>query len=279
MNRATRETEQDTPRTDDQSSWALQLFSKSVLKQRKLKEISAVLGDCSSKRCLDLGSDNGVISFLLRSRGGCWASADLSPETVNSIRSLVGTDVHLVAGGELPFADEEFDAIAVVDMLEHVPDDRRLMEELRRVLKPGGLLVLNVPNLKTGSPLRLIRHLIGQTDEAHGHLRPGYSESDLQELCGQHLVLERTHTYSRFFSELIDTMIVFGYGLLAGASSKEPQKVSKGLVVTEEGLKKFHKKFRMYSAIYPVVKSVSKLDLLIPFVPGFMRLAVCRKRS
>ncbi|MCB0344896.1 MAG: class I SAM-dependent methyltransferase [Bdellovibrionales bacterium] len=264
--------------SDSATSWALRLFSKSVLKQRKWKELTRALGDCSGKRCLDLGSDNGVISYLLRRRGGSWASADLSEETVDSIRSLVKNDVHLIKNQVLPFADGEFDAVAVVDMLEHVPDDSAFMLELSRVLKPGGLLLLNVPNLKPLSPLRLLRQMIGQTDEAHGHLRPGYNDESLKQLFGSELQLERSHTYSRFFSELIDTAIVFAYGLLSGGHKAEnSEEVSKGLVVTEAGLKKFEKKFKLYSMIYPLVLAVSKLDLLIPFLPGFMRMAVVRK--
>ena len=96
--------------------WALRLFRKSVLKQRKLAELTRSLGPTDGLRCLDLGSDNGVVSLLLRRRGGRWASADLAPEAVASIRELVGTDVHQVTGDRLPFADAEFDRVAVVDM-------------------------------------------------------------------------------------------------------------------------------------------------------------------
>ena len=46
--------------------WALRLFRKSVLKQRKLREIHGLLGPTEGLRCLDLGSDNGVVSLLLR---------------------------------------------------------------------------------------------------------------------------------------------------------------------------------------------------------------------
>ncbi len=261
------------------AAWALELFSKSVLKQRKFKELTAAIGDSAGKRCLDLGSDNGVISYKLRQRGGSWASADLSSETVESIRSLVGSDVHLIQGQRLPFQDEEFDIVAVVDMLEHVPDDAAFMSELCRVMKSEGVLVINVPNLKNTSPLRMFRHAIGQTDEAHGHLRPGYDEKQLRRICPPDLTFSRSHTYSRFFSELVDTAIVFAYSLLSGGhSAAESQEVSKGLVVTEEGMRKFQKKFKLYSMIYPLVLAFSKLDLLIPFVPGFMRLAVLRKR-
>ena len=70
------------------SEWALALFRRSVLKQRKLAEITAMLGPTAGLRCLDLGSDNGIVSLLLRRGGGDWASADMTGESVASIREL-----------------------------------------------------------------------------------------------------------------------------------------------------------------------------------------------
>ena len=54
--------------------WALALYRRSVLKQRKLAELVRSLGATDGLRCRDLGSDNGVVSLLLRERGGSWAS-------------------------------------------------------------------------------------------------------------------------------------------------------------------------------------------------------------
>ena len=113
--------------------WALALFRRSVLKQRKYAEIARALGPTDGLRCLDLGSDNGVVSLLLRRAGGRWASADLTMEAVASIRGLVGTEVHQTDGERLPFADAEFDRVVVVDMLEHVVDDGRFAGELARM--------------------------------------------------------------------------------------------------------------------------------------------------
>jgi SAM-dependent methyltransferase len=45
----------------------------------------------------------------------------------------------------LPFAAGSFDAALCTEVLEHVPDDRALLAELARVLKPGGVLVVTVP--------------------------------------------------------------------------------------------------------------------------------------
>lgn len=47
--------------------------------------------------------------------------------------------------GPLPAADDEFDAVLVLDVLEHLADPARALAELRRVLKPGGALHLQVP--------------------------------------------------------------------------------------------------------------------------------------
>jgi SAM-dependent methyltransferase len=252
--------------------WALALFRRSVLKQRKLAEIEALLGPTSGLRCLDLGSDNGVISLLLRRRGGDWASADLTDESVASIRELVGTDVHRVDGGALPFREAEFDRVIVVDMLEHVADDRAFVDELARVTRPGGRLVVNTPHPKR-TLLRRFREALGQTDEKHGHLRPGYTVEELERLICRRFKLERHETYSRFFSELVDTAVNWGVERLGKKGS------AKGMVVTGSDVRKHKRLFQAYSVVYPLVWTVSRLDALLPWTSGYMLIASARRRD
>jgi len=252
-------------------AWAVALFRRSVLKQRKLAEVAGRLGPTAGLRCLDLGSDNGVVSLLLREQGGEWASGDLTEEAVSSIRSLVGEDVHLVHGDRLPFPDATFDRVAVVDMLEHVPDEVAFAGELARVTRPGGLLVVNTPHLKR-TQLRRLRHAVGQTDEKHGHLRPGYTPERLQELLSPAFAVESHRTYSRFFSEAVDTALNWGMERLGKKSS------AKGMVVTGGDLARHRKTFRAYSAIYPFVWAVTRLDALVP-ASGYMLIATLRRRE
>jgi len=251
--------------------WALALFRRSVLKQRKLAEIGAMLGPTAGLRCLDLGSDNGIVSLLLRRRGGEWASADLTEDSVASIRELVGSDVHRVEDARLPFRDAEFDRVVVVDMLEHVPDDRRFAAELARVLRPEGRLVVNTPHIKD-TPLRRLRHRLGQTDERHGHVRPGYTVAGLRALLEPRFTLEAYRTYSRFFTETVDTAIQLG---LARSGKKGS---AKGVVVTGADLRRHRTLFRAYSVLYPAVWAVSKLDLLLPWTSGYMLIAAASRR-
>lgn len=257
-------------------NWPVRLFNKSVLKQRKYQEITALLGPVDGAHCLDIGSDNGVISYLLRQQGGTWKSADLEAHTVRAIRELVKTDVYQIDGHSTPFAESEFDRVIIVDFLEHIPDDGVFVDELFRILKPGGMLIINVPHIKN-SLLRRFRFAIGQTDEKHGHLRPGYTIETIRALLGDRFTVQQHHTYSRFFSEWIDTMIVWAVNLLKGRQREESKK---GLVVTGDDLKAYQKMFRLYALVYPVVWAISRLDYLLFFASGYMLIvkASCNKQ-
>jgi ubiquinone/menaquinone biosynthesis C-methylase UbiE len=249
--------------------WALKLFKKSVLKQQKYRELVDLMGDMTGKHGLDIGSDNGVISYLFRQRGGHWASADLNPQTVEAIRAVVGDEVYQIEGQSLPFPDNYFDCIVVIDFLEHIRDDRRFIEEAARVLKPGGVIIVNVPHVKK-SILRALRFALGYTDEKHGHLRPGYTVDSLTAVLAGCFRVEKHHTYSKFFSEFTDTMINWGVSVLKGNQAHS----EKGIVVTEQDLKTHDKMFRIYSLIYPVVWLVSRLDTLLFFRSGYLLIAL-----
>ena len=258
-----------TQENSTKNEWAFRLFNKSPLKQRKFKKIVKYLPDLEGKRCLDIGSDNGVISALLRKRGGSWASADLIPETVASIKSLVETDVHQIDGISTPFKENEFDIVVIVDLLEHIETDKEFIAELHRILKSDGLLIVNVPNPKEGL-LRKIRFAIGQTDEAHGHVRPGYTLKSLQQTLHPNFDVSKYNSYGRVFSELVDTAITGAlYALNPGGKSQ------KGSVVTGKDLKKLEKSFKFYSLLYPFFKLCALLDEAVPFLHGNMLIAQC----
>ena len=253
--------------------WAIKLFNKSPLKQEKYKQITALLGDATGLKCLDIGSDNGVISYLLRERGGQWSSADLVEETVESIKSLVEDNVYKIDGLTIPFKDNEFDCVVIVDFLEHIETDKEFLRELNRIIKPGGRLIVNVPNPKEGL-LRKVRFAIGQTDEAHGHLRAGYSVDTLRTIMPEAFELRSHSSYSKLFSVLIDTAITFALELVANKKQSK-----KGTVVTKDDINKQKKLFKLYSLIYPIIALFVSLDKLIPFGHGNMEISLWIKST
>lgn len=261
--------------TNPETAWALRLFDKSILKQAKYRALLRHTGDFAGRDCLDLGSDNGVISYLLRSRGGRWTSADLTDEAVTSIRSLVGSNVHRIDGTTLPFADRSFDLVVIIDLLEHVNDDRATIAEIARVLRPGGTLVVNTPHHMPRSLMRRVRERVGLTDEWHGHLRPGYTVESLRNLFGDRFAIEEQETYSKFFSESLDVALNAMYLRKRG---REGGDGAKGTVVTAEDLEKSARQFRLLARLYPLLSAWAKLDALCFAARGFYLVVRARRR-
>ncbi len=259
--------------TEEFRARQLELFDASVLKQAKWRRLSEAAGDTAGLDALDLGSDNGVISHLFRQRGGKWSSADLTNETVAAIQRMVEDDVYRLSGPDLPFAEDSFDLIVVVDLLEHLNDDRRLLEEIARCLRPGGRALLNVPHALRFSLLEPVRRAIGLTDVWHGHVHHGYTANSLRKLLPPSLVLTGTRSYSRFFSQLLDTALNWAYLRKARGRVKS---TAKGMVVTGDGVGSGGTS--MLRRAYPVMRAFAAADSLIPWSAGYMLLATVQKR-
>ncbi|MBZ0298748.1 MAG: class I SAM-dependent methyltransferase [Anaerolineae bacterium] len=102
---------------------------------------------------------------------------------------------------QLAFADDQFDAIICSHVLEHVPDDRRALAELFRVLKPGGWAALNVPvrmnqptyeNPAILTPAEREQHF-GQSDHVRWY---GYDFVDRVQAAGFVVTVEHTRDLS-----------------------------------------------------------------------------------
>jgi ubiquinone/menaquinone biosynthesis C-methylase UbiE len=252
------------------AEWAVALFNRSVLKQEKYRSIVTMLGEVDGKVCLDIGGDNGVISYLLRQRGGVWHSADLAETAVASIRRLVNDNVHQIDGQSTPFADDCFDVVVIVDYLEHIHTDREFCRELARILKPSGTLIVNVPHIKRHSLLNRIRHAIGLTDDKHGHVRPGYTVAGLTRVIGRGFAVQAAKTYSGTFSESIDTLMHAAFGLLERIKrGRSPEATAKGTVVTHDDLQRHRAEFLLLSAVYPVFWLIARLDRLLVLQQGY----------
>ncbi len=252
----------------------LKLFDKSILKKAKHRAITQYLPPADGKVCLDIGADNGVLSYLLRQRGGDWHSADLDVDVVESIRDMVGDDVHLIDGECTEFPDNYFDLVVIIDFLEHIHTDKRFVTELTRIMKSDACLVVNVPHDKPRSPIRRLRLAVGLTDEKHGHVRPGYTVDSLRRLLSPQFVITAHHTYSRFFVELFDVAVSLAFDRLSGNGPSR-----KGVVVKADDLKKHEKKFKMFSKIYPIVWCLAQMDRLLFFTSGYSLIAKARRSS
>lgn len=95
---------------------------------------------------LDGGGGTGRVSSHLNGLAGNIVVSDLSHRMLKQARKKKIRPVRAHAE-HLPFADERFDRILVVDALHHFCDQREAVEDLLRVLKPAGRLVIEEPDL------------------------------------------------------------------------------------------------------------------------------------
>jgi SAM-dependent methyltransferase len=136
-------------------------------------------------RILDVGCGTGRMLAMMGEFGGAYG-LDHSPMAIESCRGLeIRQLVRGDASKPFPFQDASFDVVCAYDVLEHLEDESALLDEMRRVLKPGGALVITVPAL----PFLWSAH-----DEALGHYRR-YTRADVQRVLSSRGFVIRRLTY------------------------------------------------------------------------------------
>lgn len=146
-------------------------------------------------RVLDLGCAFGFGTRLLADRYQAHGH-DLSADYIDRARrSVPGAIFTHGPADRIPYPDGFFGAVLLLDVLEHVPDERAAIREIGRVLRPGGQLVVSVPNRGTLAgldSLNLYRRLLGDrapvpTDDPSWPQSPihrHYRSSELAYLLG-----------------------------------------------------------------------------------------------
>lgn len=107
--------------------------------------------DWQGKTVLDLGCAGGFMAEALAQRGADVSGIDPAAEAIDAARAharegglRIGYDVGV--GEALPYDDASFDAVVCVDVLEHVSDLNKVLSEVARTLRPGGLFLFDTIN-------------------------------------------------------------------------------------------------------------------------------------
>lgn len=107
--------------------------------------------DWQGKDVLDLGCAGGFMAEALAERGAHVTGIDPASDAIDAARDHARAGKLRIAydvgvGEALPYDDASFDAVVCVDVLEHVADLHRVLSEIARTMRPGGLLLFDTIN-------------------------------------------------------------------------------------------------------------------------------------
>jgi len=181
-----------------------------------------------SSRVLDLGCAFGFGTRQLLPRYRAYGH-DLSAEYIARARRTVRGAIFTHGSAEqVPYPDNSFDGVLLLDVLEHVPSEQSVVREVRRILRPGGRLIVSVPNrgLFGGlDSLNLYQRWFGPTAPAptddpswsasphHRH----YSLTDLTRLFGGDFRLRGVEYTGLGLAEPVNLLLLLFLRLLLSA--------------------------------------------------------------
>lgn len=162
-------------------------------KKSVLRHFVPVMSDylSANDNCLDLGCGPGGFLSLMAPLCGSITGADIVPHFVDECqgviesRGLANAKAVLLSEGSLPFGDECFDKVIMVDAIHHLESRQKTMDEVTRVLRRGGLLLIFEPNKL--NPLLALLCALDKNE--HGLLQLGTFAS-YKELLGRRFIIE-----------------------------------------------------------------------------------------
>lgn len=137
---------------------------------------------CKGARVLDAACGEGYGSYLMKTWGARSVDGiDIDQSSVDEARKLFKDDGLKYTQGsveKLPYEDHTFDLVVSLETMEHIDDPDAFLAEVRRVLKPGGTVILSCPN----------DNYYFEQDHAENpfHKRP-YTFFEFKELAENHL--------------------------------------------------------------------------------------------
>lgn len=152
------------------------------------RELPPLAAGQSGFDLFDLGCGAGAFMRLMKDRGYTVAGAEIAPAVAAHGREKLGLDILTADADEavatLAAQGRSFDVVTMIHAFEHLPDPLPVLRKVRTLLRPGGLVAINVPNVRY-APVPLDRAFgtnLAQIWDPVGHFSY-FSLATLRTIC------------------------------------------------------------------------------------------------
>lgn len=154
--------------------------------KRKLQMLASYGYIKEGLNLLEIGSATGVFSFEFKKCGINLTSIDLSPENIKWVKDKArernsSINFQLADAENLPFENNSFDGVLSLSTLRYVPNINKALQEIYRVTKPGGFIILDFPNKKCPWFGGLKKKILGREHIYDNH----YDEEQIKKMISQ----------------------------------------------------------------------------------------------
>jgi ubiquinone/menaquinone biosynthesis C-methylase UbiE len=125
------------------------IMEKALATARSDSRFRAAADMLTGEKVLDVGCNAGVLSRILAEKGKDVLGIDILPSAIEIARTFNQVSGTSFESGDLfkmAFTDNSFDCVLFLETIEHVHEPAKFLDEFRRILKPGGCLIVSTPN-------------------------------------------------------------------------------------------------------------------------------------
>lgn len=197
-------------------SWSERYLNPQFQSRMKVFRKAIEEGPEAGGHWLDAGCGTGDLADLLKQMGREVCAIDASAEMVRHCK----VPAQVASVEQLPYPDETFSGVVCSSVLEYLKEPGAALREFERVLKPGGTLLISVPNSQSAlRHLQRALHAVIRVPRYMRYSRNAYTTESFNELLSQHGFTPRqTEHFGSIFPA--SKRLPFGYTLRLHIANK-----------------------------------------------------------
>jgi 2-polyprenyl-3-methyl-5-hydroxy-6-metoxy-1,4-benzoquinol methylase len=214
----------------------------------------------AGKLVLEAGCGAGRFTEVLLKKGAVLVSSDLSSAAEVNAENFPITDKHLVIQADIndmPFADESFDVVICLGVIQHTADTEKTIEDLYKLVKKGGSLIIDHYHYDRSNYFRLARLYRIYLRKKSAAFTIPYT----QKLVKKYLPWHKRAAKNKLLSVLLNRIspVISYYSFFPQFTEKQQQEWA--LLDTHDSLTDWNKRFRNKKEIYIALSALGATQI------------------